>query len=241
MYVPPNILQTIACCCQNSAPSFLSSVSPSAMPMSFFATSATLGKQRRRHGRVSCGGTDQAKSRQKQRGLSFWYAQPASSHASVPEARVFPEQQSNGTAPAHVKYGTFGSIRARVLCLSLLTVHPLLEHCLVRGNGLLPKLQELGRGQPHDGLRESKRGLIWVHVDHVSLVGGDEAVVVTGVHGLLELGTSPRSELDVEPAVLQLRDDPLFRPVSLAILFASLIQCTLRFVRQGLTLLSRLR
>ena len=70
---------------------------------------------------------------------------------------------------------------------------------------------------------------------------GDEAIVVTGVHGLLELGTSPRSELDVEPAVLQLRDDPLFRPVSLATLFASLIQCTLRFVRQGLTLLSRLR
>ena len=91
--------------------------------------------------------------------------------------------------------------------------------------------KKLGRGQPHDGLRESKRGLIWVHVDHVSLVCGDEAIVVTGVHGLLELGTSPRSELDVEPAVLQLRDDPLFRPVSLATLFASLIQCTLRFVR----------
>ena len=52
----------------------------------FFATSATLGKQRRR-GSVSCGGTDQDQE-------SVWNAQTASSHASVPETTVFPEQRS---------------------------------------------------------------------------------------------------------------------------------------------------
>ena len=91
-------------------------------------------------------------------------------------------------------------------------VHPALELCLVRGNGLLPRLPELGRGQPDGDLREGKRGLIWVHVDHVSLVCGNGAVFVAGVLDLLELGTSPRREHDFEAPVLQLRDDAPLRP-----------------------------
>ena len=51
-----------------------------------------------------------------------------------------------------------------------------------------------------------------VYVDNVSLVCGDGAVFSRGVHDRLELGTSPKSELDFEPAVLQLRDDAQFRP-----------------------------
>ena len=143
MYMPPKVLKTIACACKNSAPSFVSQcVSQSAMSMPF-ARSATLGKQRRRNGRGSCGETDQAQESAEAK-VACWYAQPASQKPQC--------APSNG--PTERRQPT--SITALSQALSVLVFAELILSYRA-SHSLLPLHQGLGLGQTDGDLRECKR------------------------------------------------------------------------------------
>ena len=101
---------------------------------------------------VSLGNLTKPKSRQKQRWREFSVCTRSMPLGQKPECTP-----SNGPTERRLPASSmalFATIPARVLSSSVFAqlilriAHPLLKLCLVRGNGLPPKHQELGRGQP---------------------------------------------------------------------------------------------
>ena len=202
MHMPPKIVKTIACSCVSQR------VSQTALPMMFFARSATLGKQRRRIGRGSCGETHQAQESAEAKVASasgMRNLQVAVPSCQKPQCApsICPTERCQPTPST-----SLSQTSQHFSCLGDWSTDP---SCCAAPSRALPCEKRWSAAKaPRIRALLTRRQ---VHVDHISLVCGDETIFVAGTPNFLELRTNPRSELDFETAVLQLCDDALFRPV----------------------------